>query len=201
MFRLRFCRSLFLREFERKPHRVLKVFSCFLAFYVFCFPFRHSEIMHLLLVCACLFLWAPNADGNHAQDSARAQSVNNQPAREQIAAPGESKPQANVSTAKQGNNNQRPWYKEPQWVAVFLTAIYVGATIYYVCISRQMLGQISKQGELAQDQVIEMARQREIMRLQWRSTHEQVGNMDRQLGEMGRQTAAAKQAAEAAQQS
>ena len=39
------------------------------------------------------------------------------------------------------------------------------------------------------------------MRLQWRSTHEQVGNMDRQLGEMGRQTAAAKQAAEAAQQS
>ena len=63
-FRLWLCRSLFLWDGERIPHRVLELFPCFRPFVVFCFPFRHAQIMRLLLVAVFLLSWQASPPTN-----------------------------------------------------------------------------------------------------------------------------------------
>jgi hypothetical protein len=91
-----------------------------------------------LIAYVCLFLWALNADSNHAQDRTRAQSPNSQTDKPISAGVGAT-PRASNPTTQQDNDNPRPWYEEPQWIAVILTALYVSATIYYVVVSHRML--------------------------------------------------------------
>lgn len=103
-----------------------------------------------LIICVCLFSWAGNPNGDHAKDSAHAQSIGSQPSQKPITSLVSTTPQANASTTQQGSNDPRPWYKKPEWIAVLLTGIYVGFTIYYVIVSHLTLKEISGQAKTAQ---------------------------------------------------
>jgi hypothetical protein len=157
-------------------------------------------MMRLIIVAyICLLLWAFNADSNNAKDDGHTQSVGNQTTQVQAPTPARAITQPGDSTTHKGNDNPRPSYRDPGWIAVILTAIYVGATIKYVSVSRQMLDQISKQGETALVQLSVMSDQTEAMQKLWHATHEQGITMMEQLEELKRladQTTIAAKAAE-----
>jgi len=44
-----------------------------------------------------------------------------------------------------------PWYKKPEWIAVGLTAIYVGITAYYAVVSHRTMKHILRQADIAKE--------------------------------------------------
>jgi hypothetical protein len=141
-----------------------------------------------LAALIALLLLAGYTDRNHQQDEARGRPVDDQTAYKASPIQTHTTPEPDCTTDQKKYDNPGSWYKKPEWVLCGLTAIYVIATIVYVCFAHQTLRQIANQAEISKEQVRAMWSHGDTMRLQWRAAYETARNVEAQLVEMGRQT-------------
>jgi hypothetical protein len=93
------------------------------------------------------------ADNQHQQARRETQNKQNQAAGKKPLSPNAAiSPQEhpdNTVTNGGKENPDPPWYKKPEWVAVGLTAIYVGITGWYAVVSHRTMNQIVRQANIA----------------------------------------------------
>jgi hypothetical protein len=82
---------------------------------------------------------------------------------------------ASIKKKESGDRETKPFMSHSEWVMAGLTFIYVCATIFYVCISRQTFIAIRKQGRLMKRQLGHMGQAREQTEKMIESAKESAG--------------------------
>jgi hypothetical protein len=102
-------------------------------------------------IFAVLLLWTPNSIGDTSHHARHATGVNQQPQDQPVSSGAGGNKHASETAAQQTNNDPRPRYKKPEWIAVILTGIYVTITGYYVVVSHRTMNLILRQGDIAKE--------------------------------------------------